>query len=42
VFSWTHSTGLYLIDKQGRESVFLDDSFTPAQLASDLKILLNS
>jgi protein SCO1/2 len=41
IHSVSHSTGLYLIDKQGRESVFLDDSFTPAQLASDLKILLN-
>jgi protein SCO1/2 len=42
IHSVSHSTGLYLIDKQGRESVFLDDSFTPAQMASDLKILLKS
>jgi len=35
-----HSTGLYVIDKQGRERVFLGDDFTPAQLATDLQTLL--
>lgn len=35
-----HSTGLYVIDKQGRERVFLGDDFTPAQLAADLQSLL--
>jgi protein SCO1/2 len=39
--SITHSTGLYIIDKQGNERVFLDDDFTPAQVTADLKILLN-
>jgi len=36
----SHNTALYVIDKQGRERVFLPDDFTPAQLTSDLKILL--
>lgn len=35
-----HSTALYLIDKQGKERVYMDDSFQPTQLASNLKILL--
>jgi protein SCO1/2 len=35
-----HSTFVYVIDKQGRERVLLDDDFTPAQLTSDLQILL--
>ena len=35
-----HSTFIYVIDKQGRERVLLDDDFTPAQLTSDLQILL--
>jgi protein SCO1 len=36
----THNTALYVIDKQGRERVFLPDTFTPDQLTADLKILL--
>src|SRR5579859_6135871 len=36
----THSTFIYVIDKEGRERVLLDNDFTPAQLTSDLKILL--
>ena len=36
-----HSTALYVIDKQGNERVFLSDTFAPAQLTTDLKILLN-
>ena len=36
----THSTFIYVIDKQGRERVLLDSDFTPAQLTSDLQILL--
>lgn len=35
-----HSTGLYVIDKQGKEQVFLSDTFAPSQLETDLKILL--
>jgi len=35
-----HSTFVYLIDKEGRERVLLDNDFTPTQLTSDLKILL--
>lgn len=36
-----HSTGLYVIDKQGKEQVFLSDTFAPSQLETDLKLLLN-
>ncbi len=35
-----HSSVVYVLDKQGREQVLLDSDFTPAQLATDLKILL--
>src|SRR6266496_3448522 len=35
-----HSLGLFIIDKQGNERVFLDNDFTPAQLAADLQMLL--
>jgi protein SCO1 len=35
-----HGLGLYVLDKQGNERVFLDNDFTPAQLAADLQILL--
>ena len=35
-----HSTFVYVIDKQGRERVLLDNDFTPSELTSDLKILL--
>ena len=36
----THSTFIYVIDKQGRERVLLDSDFTPTQLTGDLQILL--
>lgn len=36
----SHSLGLYVIDKQGRERVFLGNDFTPTQLATDLQVLL--
>ena len=35
-----HSSAIYVIDKQGNERALLDNNFTPAQLASDLKTLL--
>jgi protein SCO1/2 len=35
-----HSLGLYIIDKQGHERVFLANDFTPTQLAADLQALL--
>jgi protein SCO1 len=35
-----HSMGLYLIDKQGKQQVYMDTDFTPTQLADNLKILL--
>ncbi len=35
-----HSLGLYLIDKQGRERIFLGNDFTPAQLTHDLQVLM--
>ncbi|HLI08911.1 MAG TPA: SCO family protein [Ktedonobacteraceae bacterium] len=35
-----HTTALYVIDKQGKEQVFLSDTFAPSQLETDLKILL--
>lgn len=38
--SMNHTSAIYVIDKQGNERVFLDNDFTPAQLTSDLKILL--
>jgi protein SCO1 len=38
----SHGLGLYVIDKQGNERVFLDNDFTPAQLAADLQTLLKS
>ncbi len=36
----THSTFIYVIDKEGRERVLLDNDFTVPQLTGDLKILL--
>jgi len=36
----THSTFVYVIDKQDRERVLLNDDFTPTELTGDLKILL--
>jgi len=35
-----HSSAIYVIDKQGNERALFDNSFSPSQLASDLKILL--
>ena len=34
-----HALGLYLIDKRGRERVYLDSEFTPQALAGDLQAL---
>ncbi len=36
-----HSIGVYIIDKQGRERAYLDNTFTASQVATDLKTLLN-
>ena len=36
----SHSSAIYVIDKQGRERVLLDNDFSSNQLAADLKILL--
>ncbi len=36
-----HTTGVYVLDKQGRERVFLDEGFDPKVLSSDLHLLLN-
>lgn len=36
----SHSSAIYVIDKEGRERVLLDNDFSSAQLAADLKILL--
>lgn len=36
----SHSSTIYVIDKQGRERVLLDNDFSSNQLAADLKILL--
>jgi protein SCO1/2 len=36
----SHSTAIYVIDKQGRERVLLDTDFSSAQVTTDLKILL--
>ncbi len=38
--SVTHTSAIYVIDKQGRERVFFGDDFTPDELTADLKILL--
>ena len=38
--SVSHTTAVYVIDKQGRERVFFGDSFTSEQLTRDLQILL--
>lgn len=35
-----HTMALYVIDKQGRERVFLSSDFTPDQMTKDLQILL--
>jgi protein SCO1/2 len=36
----SHSSAIYVIDKQGRERALLDNDFSSNQLAADLKILL--
>jgi len=38
--SISHTTAIYLIDKQGRERVFLGDDATPSQITTDLQTLL--
>jgi protein SCO1/2 len=35
-----HTLAIYVIDKQGREQVYFGNDFSPAQLTTDLKILL--
>ena len=35
-----HSVGVFLLDQQGRERVYLNDTMTPQQLATDLHLLL--
>lgn len=35
-----HSSGLYIIDQQGRERIWMDVGFNPKALAGDLKALL--
>jgi protein SCO1 len=35
-----HSLGIYLIDKQGRERIFMNSDFTPSQLTANLNTLL--
>ena len=40
VRSVVHSLGVYVIDGQGRERVYLDQDFDPAGLAGDLRTLL--
>jgi protein SCO1 len=35
----THTLGLYLIDKQGHERAYLSSEFSPAMLATDLRVL---
>jgi protein SCO1/2 len=36
-----HSKGIFLIDKQGMQRVFMNDEFTPEQLKANLNILFN-
>lgn len=36
----THSSAVYVIDKEGRERIFFGNDFLPTQLTSDLKVLL--
>lgn len=38
----THSVGVFLLDQQGRERVYLNDTMTSQQLATDLHLLLTS
>ncbi|HET8845526.1 MAG TPA: SCO family protein [Ktedonobacteraceae bacterium] len=35
-----HTQAIYIIDKQGRERLFLNEDFTPAQMTSNLRVLL--
>lgn len=35
-----HSLGIYLIDKQGRQRIFLANDFAPSVLENDLQVLL--
>jgi cytochrome oxidase Cu insertion factor (SCO1/SenC/PrrC family) len=35
-----HTTGVYLLDSQAREQVFMDEGFDPRTLASDITLLL--
>ena len=37
-----HTLAIYVIDQRGRERVYLDNGFTPAQLTTDLQLLLKS
>ena len=36
----SHSTGIFLLDKQGHERIFLGDDFKPNQVTADLQKLL--
>ena len=36
----SHTTAIFIIDKQGRERIFLGDDATAAQITADLEILL--
>ncbi|WIG57410.1 MAG: hypothetical protein OJF49_000154 [Ktedonobacterales bacterium] len=38
----SHSVGVYILDAQGRERIFLDAEFAPSTLASDLRALTTS
>lgn len=38
----SHSIGVYILDAQGRERIFLDAEFAPSTLASDLRVLTTS
>ncbi len=37
-----HTTGVYIIDQQGRERIFLDEGFDPHMLSGDLHLLLTA
>jgi protein SCO1/2 len=37
-----HTTGVYLLDQQGRERVFLDEGFDPHMLSNDVHLLLTN
>ncbi|MGO8947187.1 MAG: SCO family protein [Ktedonobacterales bacterium] len=37
-----HTTGVYLIDQQGRERIFLDEGFDPQMLSNDVHLLLTN